>query len=50
MKSISKKELEEKLKQIENYCIQISNDEMAMCGEHLVADDILKIIDVNDKN
>lgn len=44
----TKKELEEKLKQIENYCIQISNDEKAMSGEHLVADDILEIIGVEN--
>ena len=35
---------EEKLKLIEKYCIEISEDEKAMFGEHLTADDILEII------
>ena len=35
---------EEKLKLIEKYCIEISEDEKAMCGEQLTADEILEII------
>ncbi len=43
-KKVTQTSAEEKLKQIENYCIEISKDEKAMCGEHLIADDILEII------
>lgn len=35
---------EEIIKKIENHCIEILNDEKAMSGEHLLADDILEII------
>lgn len=35
---------EAKLKQIKDYCLEVSKDEKAMCGEHLVVDDILEII------
>lgn len=46
-KIILKKQLKRKeqlIKKINKYCKKISNDERAMCGEHLACDDILHII------
>lgn len=35
---------EQLINKIKKYCEKISNDERAMCGEHLACDDILHII------